>query len=426
MFYSMRILLYYFWRFIFYIEMGLTKKQAEKNIKLYWLISLISGITFLVPIISIFYKYTWLSTFEIILISNIFTLWMWIFELPTSVLWDTFWRKKSLLASIVCNFLCTLFVLLCPNLVWFCIAAWFTALYYSFWSWTSQAFLEENLSKMWKEDKFWKFFGNFTFYWQIPAIFTPIVSSIILKCVPSFGYTILAILDCIFAFILVILAYQFTETYEIKEKIKSFKQALILNINTWKNAIKDVFSSKDTRNFLIYRSFSHHVKFFEVLLLPILSEKGMIDWVSWIITTLFVIWSMFASKYTYKRWEKYWYNRARAWSTVWEAVCLIIAWIFFKSWIFLAIVYFSFSIFDGIVRPAYNHELVKISKWRSIATTRSIMSCCVALYMTIMKLILSYVQPNFALIILWILILVTNIIFAKQMLHGKDIQASEK
>lgn len=49
---------------------------------------------------------------------------------------------------------------------------------------------------------------------------------------PEFGYTILAILDCIFAFVLVIFAYQFTETYEIKEKIKSFKHALTLNIDT--------------------------------------------------------------------------------------------------------------------------------------------------------------------------------------------------
>ena len=74
--------------------MTLTKKQATRNIKIHWWINLISGITFLVPIISIFYKYTGLSTAEIILVSNVFTFWMWIFELPTAVLADTFWRKN--------------------------------------------------------------------------------------------------------------------------------------------------------------------------------------------------------------------------------------------------------------------------------------------------------------------------------------------
>ena len=394
--------------------MVLTKKQATRNIKFYGLISLISGITFLVPIISIFYKYTGLSTFEIVLISNIFTLWMWIFELPTSVLADTFWRKKSLLSSVICNFLCSLLILLFPNLVWFCIAAIFQGLYYSFRSGTWQAFLEENLSKLWEKDKFWRFFWKFSFYWEFAAIITPLISSIILKFSPEFWYTILAALDCIFAFILIILTYQLTETFQAKEKIKSFKHALQLNVDTWKNALKEVFWNKNMRNFLIYRALSHHVTFFWILLLPILSEKWMLDWVSWLIITLFTIWSMFTSKYAYKRWEKYWYNHSRIRSTIWQAICLIIAWIFFKSRIFLAIIYFIFSIFDWIISPSWNHELIKLTNWKSIATTRSIIFACTALYMTLMKWILSYLEPNSALITLWIIILSTNIFFSKK------------
>lgn len=146
----------------------------------------------------------------------------------------------------------------------------------------------------------------------------------------------------------------------------------------------------------------------------------MIDWVSWIITTIFVIWSMFASKYAYKRWEKYWYDNARARSTVCEAVCLIVAWIFFKSRIFLAIIYFIFSVFNWIIQPARNHELVQVSIWKSLATTRSIIFACVALYMTFMKRILSYLEPNIALIIIWIIMLLTNLIFFKKILSYKE------
>ena len=400
--------------------MALTKKQATKNIKQYWLISLISGITFLVPIISIFYKYTRLSTFEIVLISNIFTFWMWIFELPTSVLADTFWRKKSLMASVICNFLCTLFILVFPNLIWFCIAATFQGLYYSFWSGTWQAFLEENLSKIWEKDKFWRFFGRFSFYWEFAAIITPVISSIILKFAPDTWYTILAALDCISAFILIILTYPLTETYQIKEKVKTFRQAVQLNISTWKNAIKEVFWNKDIRNFLIYRALSHHVTLFWILLLPILSEKGMLDRVSWLITTLFTIWSMFAWKYAYKWWEKYWYNHSWMWSTIWQAICLIIAWVFFNSRIFLAVIYFIFTVFDGIISPSWNHQLIQLTKWKSIATTRSIIFGCVALYITFMKWILSYLEPNISLIILWIIILSTNLIFFKTIFSPKN------
>ena len=399
--------------------MSLTKKQAEKNIKIHWWISLISWITFLVPIISIFYKYTGLSTFEIILISNIFTFWMWILELPTSVLADTFWRKKSLIASVVSNFLCTTFILLCSNLTWFCIAAVFQALYYSFRSWTWQAFLEENLSKLWQEDKFWRFFWKFSFYWESAAIITPLIASAILKISPDTWYTILAALDCVSAFTLIILTYQLTETSKISDKIKTFKQAIKLNIDTWVNAIKNVFRNKDMRTFLIYRSLSHHATFFGILLLPILSEKWMLDWVSWLITTIFTIWSMFASKYAYKWWEKYGYNHSRIRSTIWQAICLIIAWILFKSRILLAFIYLVFSIFDWIISPSRNHELIKLTKWKSIATSRSIIFGSLALYMTFMKRILSYLEPNIALITLWIIILVTNIIFSKKILIKK-------
>lgn len=399
--------------------MALTKKQATRNIKIHWWINLISGITFLVPIISIFYKYTGLLTTEIILVSNIFTFWMWILELPTSVLADAFWRKKSLIASVISNFLCATFILLCPNLTGFCIAAIFQALYYSFRSWTWQAFLEENLSTLWQQDKFWRFFGKFSFYWESAAIITPLIASAILKISPNTWYTILAALDCISAFSLIILTYQLTETSKISEKIKTFKQALKLNIDTWVSAIKNVFWNKDMRTFLIYRSLSHHVTFFGILLLPILSEKWMLDWISGLITTIFTIWSMFASKYAYKRWEKYGYNYSRTRSTIWQAICLIIAWVLFKSRILLACIYLIFSIFDWIISPSRNHELIKLTKWKSIATSRSIIFGCLALYMTFMKRILSYLEPNIALIIIWAIMLLANIIFAKKMLTKK-------
>jgi hypothetical protein len=174
------------------------------------------------------------------------------------------------------------------------------------------------------------------------------------------------------------------------------------------------------KNFLIYRALSHHATFFWILLLPILSEKGMIDWASWLITTLFTIGSMFASKYAYKWWEKYWYNYSRIRSTIWQAACLIIAWIFFKSRIFLTIIYFIFSIFDWIISPSWNHQLIQITKWKSIATTRSIIFWCVALYITFMKRILSYLEPNHALIILWIIIILTNILLAKKLKNLKN------
>lgn len=257
--------------------MTLTKKLAKKNLKIYGLINFLSWITFLVPIISIFYKYTWLSTAEIILISNIFTLWMRIFELPTSTLADTMWRKKSLMASVICNFICATIIVLFPNLIWFSIAAVFQSLYYSFRSWTWQVFLEENLSVLWEQKKFGRFFWKYTSYEELASLFTPVLASLILKWQPEIWYTILAILDAISALLLVILTSQLTEVSKIKEKFKTFKGSIKANIDTWISAMKDVFWNKDLKLYLVYRCLSHHAKFFWILLLPILASKWMED-----------------------------------------------------------------------------------------------------------------------------------------------------
>ena len=401
--------------------MSLTKKQAKKNLKIYGLINFLSWITFLVPIISIFYKYTWLSTAEIILISNIFTLWMWIFELPTSTLADTMWRKKSLMASVVCNFICATIIVLFPNLIWFCIAAVFQSLYYSFWSWTWQVFLEENLSILWEQKKFWRFFWRFSSYEELASLFTPILASLILKRQPESWYSILAVLDAISALLLVILTSQLTEASKIVEKFKTFKESLKLNIDTWISAMRDVFWNKDLKLYLVYRCLSHHAKFFWILLLPILASKWMEDWVSGVLTTIFTLWSLFASRNVWRWWERYWYNSSMVRSTIAQWILLIIAWVFFNSWIFLAALYLIFNIFDGLIYPSRNHCVVLLTNWKAKSTCRSIIFACVSLYMTIAKFLLSYFSPNIALIILGTVILLANLIFAKKILKNEQM-----
>jgi hypothetical protein len=140
----------------------------------------------------------------------------------------------------------------------------------------------------------------------------------------------------------------------------------------------------------------------------------MVDWVSGVLTAIFTIGWMFASKYTYKIWEKYWYQSSFIWSTVVQGIFLVIAGLFFNSWIFLFIVYFFFSIFDGFVFVSRNHCLVQLTQWKSLATCRSIIFACVSLYMTVMRWILSYFETNISLIIIWVIVLVFNILLAKK------------
>ena len=395
----------------------MNQKIAEKNIKIHGWINFISGIVFLVPIITIFYKYTGLSLIEIVIISNITTLCVWCFELPTSVFADTTGRKKSMLYSVICNALGALMIFLFPHFWGFIVAAVFAALYWSFWSGTGQAFLEENLRVLKKEKEFGKKIGNFMFYEQLASLSTPLIASAILKSFGDHGYTILAGLDVLFALVLVFLVLKLTETTQIQTQISTLKESFKHQIHTAKTALKNVFHSTKIKTFLVYRSLSHHMLFLGVILLPVLSEKGMLDWYSGIVSSIGIIGSMFASKYAYKFAEKWSYNLAWILGTTAQGILLITISIFLDSWIAVVVLYFLFNVFDGLWQPSWNHVLVELTNGKAIATTRSIIFAIFALYITIGKQFLTFFEVKKALLGLGIFIVLVNVVLGRKVMQ---------
>lgn len=395
------------------------KDIATRNMRIHGLINLISGIVFLIPIITLFYKYTGLNLAQIILISNITTFSMFLFELPTSVRADTAGRKKSMFISVVCNVISAVMILLFPSLRGFAIAAFFAALYGSFRSGTGQAFLEENLRILWREKEFGKHIGRFMFYGELVALITPLIASGILKLFGDAGYTMLAGLDVISALILVSLVIKLKEPYPIHKKMMTIKEAIQKNRETAKTAIANVFKNKKTRLLVIYRSLSHHVAFFWIIFLPMLSNNGMPDRYGWFVATIISIGGIFALKYAYKIGEKYSYNFARIlWTSV-QWLLLIIAGLLTGSRIRLIIICFVFEIFDGLRQPSRNHVLVQLTKGKAIATTRSIIFAIFALYMTGGKQLLSLFEPKYALIGLGVFIIIVNIVLWRKILKLK-------
>jgi len=395
------------------------KKTAEKNIKLQTWINFLSGVVFLVPIITLLYKYTGLSIVEIVLISNVSTIAIWLFELPTSIFADTMGRKKSLVISVACNFLSALSIFLFPSFSGFIIAAIFSGLYWSFWSGTGQAFLEENLRAIGKEKEFGKKIGHFMSLEALAGIVTPLIASGLLKFLGNDGYTILAGLDVLFAMILILLTIQLKEPDFIQEKFDSFKHILSKNFYVAKTALKKVFFDKNMRLLLIYRSLSSHVAFFFIISLPVLLENGMEEWFGGIITAIAGIAVMITNKYAYKIGEKKSYNFAWIFATISQAIILIIAGMVFQSWIAFAIVFIIFNFFEGLWMPAWNHVLVEQTKGIAIATTRSVIFSIFALYTTLGKQFLSWFSVEYALIGSGIFILLVNVFLAKKILAMK-------
>lgn len=397
------------------------ERIAKRNIKITQWVNFLSWVTFLIPIIEIFYRYTWLSVMEIIIVSNVFTLVSWIFEIPTSVLADTMWRKKSLMLSVMCNLLWALCILFFPHLWGFIVASFFSALYFCFWSWTEQAFIDENLKILWKEAWFWRVFWNNLFLQQIAWFATPVIASLMIKYFNGLWYTILAILDVIFAIVLVLLQYQIIEVSVIKKKITTFSCMIKENILVAKSAIINIRKNKNLKTIILYRSFSSNVSFLTILLLPILANKGMPDRYSWFIVMWWTIAFMISSKFIYKIGEKHTYNFTWILWTVIQGVLLIVVGLFYQSWVFIWIVFILMEFFEGFWQTSWNHVLVEQSSGLAVATTRSIIFSAFALYATILKQIVSSFGINYAFMIIWSIVLFSNIFLGKKILNMKKV-----
>jgi MFS family permease len=391
---------------------------ARLNIRLHSYINLLSGAVFLLPIITIFYEHTGLNLFEIIVISNVMTFCLWIFELPTSVFADTMGRKKSMIYSVIANFLSALMILIYPTIAGFAVAAIFRAFYFSFWSGTGQAFLDENLHILNERDKFGKVIGKFMAYEQFTLLLTPVIAAVILKFMGDAGYKILACLDVALATVLIVLVLQLKEIMK-KPKFRTLKQIFYKNVKTGKIALSNVFRNNRLRLLLIYRSLSHHMLFFTIILLPTMSNKGMPDWISGGIITAAGVGALISTKFAYKIGEKYSYNFAWVISSVFQGALLIIAALVLDSWVLLAGVFVMFSVFYGLWGPAWNHVLVEETRGQAIATTRSIVMAVFALYITIGKQILSFIEVEYALMGLGVFILLVNLVLGKKILELK-------
>lgn len=389
---------------------------AEKNIKMQRLINMLAGFVFLTPVVTLLYKTTGLGLVEITLIANVATLCTWLFELPTSIFADVSGLKKSLLYSVVCNFIGALVILLFPSFWGFITASFFAALYWSFWSGTGQAFLENNLRVLGKEKTFGKVIGEFMMMEQAAGLICPLIAAGILFFFKDGGYMLLALLDTIAAALLVMLTLRLKEFPS--EDVSSERQQSTIRkyFTTGKEALLQVFTNKDIRTLMLFRSFGNHVAYFPLVIFPVLVDAHMPDYASGIVASLATLGMMFVLKYGNIFSEKYSYATSWVTATLTQALLLFIAAFFLQHWIVLVCLYILFVALDGLWQPAWNHVLVQVVGGKAIATTRSLVFSVFALYTTIGKQVMSWLPLQSAFITLAIIIVLANVFLGRRVL----------
>lgn len=388
------------------------KNTAEHNLKRLGRAWWVSWLVFLIPVITLLYKYSWLSTIQIVLLANISTLVFAVFELPTSTLADTLWRKKSLMRSAWANIWSAALIFLFPAFWSYALASVCFGFYWCFWSGTAQAFLDENLRVLWREKEFWKIIGHYNALEKAAWVIAPLVTAWILKWLWEDGYQWLAWFDLVFALVLRFCLKQLHETV-FSSWFVSISDFLKQQFSTAKSALNNVRTNKTLRMYTLYRSLSNHVSYFLLLAFILMTDAWMPDrWSGFI-----VVWASFtmmiASKYAYLIGDKLWWWWLRVFWSSMQALLLILLWFLTQQWILIAIVYMVFEFFEWLWMPAWNHCIVEETKWVAIATTRSIIFAIFGLRTTVGKQILSMFSIEYALIGMWCFLLIVNGIFAK-------------
>lgn len=387
---------------------------AERNIKFQRLINLFAGFLFLIPVITLLYKYTGLDLIQITLIANIATLCVWVFELPTSIFADVSGRKKSLVYAVVCNLISAMMIVIFPHFWGFIAASVFAALYWSFWSGTGQAFLEENLRILGKEKAFGKVIGNFMFFEQFAGLICPLIASGILFLFHEQGYRVLAIMDVVGALILVFLTLRLKEVSYEENTPEEEKNYLKKYLRTGRSAIINIFTNKNIRTLILFRAFANHVSYLPLVIFPVLVDAKMPSFAAGIVSALATGGMMFVLQFGNAFSEKYSYARSWIIATLIQAGLLIIASFTLHNWWLLASIYIVFIAFDGLWQPAWNHVLVQVVGGKAVATTRSIVFSLFALYTTVAKQVLSFLPLWSAFICVSLIVIAANIFLARK------------
>lgn len=387
-------------------------KDLEKNIKTLEFMYILTWASFLLPIVNLFFWHVELTIMQMVIIANVATITIWLTGLPASVFADTRWKRIAIIIANICNIIAACLFLFIPNFWWFIVAAFFQWLYLSFWSWTWHVFLEENLKRLWSISSFGKKIWHLFSLQMIGKIITPFLASLLLKYLWWDWYTLLALIDVIIAWVLLTISFKLKDI-DIAKHFVDFKTLLRENIDTIKLAAKNIYSNKKLLLITVYRSLASHVSFFLIIALPLLVSKWMEDWQWWLIQAIWWIWLLFACKYAYKIWEAYWYSVARILATISQWIILVLAWLFMDSWLVLALFFIVFMMLDGLRVPTRNHLLIWEIKWIAAVTTKSIIISIFALYMSIWKQLLSFLDLKYALIGCGLFMIWVNIILAK-------------
>ncbi|MBT3292783.1 MFS transporter [Candidatus Peregrinibacteria bacterium] len=384
-----------------------------KNIHRLMLASFLFGLSFSLPIETLFFIEKGISLYELMILESILLISVIIFEIPTGIIGDKIGRKWSLVFSFVINIFAWIPWLLADSFFLFAITFFMFGIACAFYSGSDQALIYDDLKAVGKEGKMKKVYGMYDSMKVFSAGIAALIGGYIAHqhlLEEFYNLFFLCIVAQIIGLIVLLTVKEPSRSIKGMQKKHAPEKALVL----FKDGIRLILSNKKLRKILLLSAFT--MPFSYVLIRFYQPYFKLADVPNiWFGQALFLscILSAFAKIFAYKIESIFGVDKGTLIITIVPSILWgLMAVVFHPA---LAIMIFILNDGAGCIRdPIFADYQNRHIESKNRATVLSTISLIISLYHLIMRPIIGYfadIDIRYSFIIMAVLILFGAIIF---------------
>lgn len=381
-------------------------KDGIYNLKIHYLWTFFSSFLFLSPILTLYYHYYWLSIHQILVLSSLYFIFSALFEIPTSLLGDSFPRRYVLRLSVLCSLGAFIIYAFFPSEFNFYFAVLFSALWTSLWSWVWHSKLQEDLEAAGLENEFWKIIWHLIALQNVWKLLTPIGIYFVLKYFSNW-YHILAILDVLTWIIATFFVFKFKPVKDVNYlKWKSLYEMIKYQWKVLKNSFNFIFLNKKFRQFLLVVILTTDFWYLWKIIFPDLVISGIKDYLTsfivWFSTLAWILWNLIQSKIA----KRFWYINAFKWIIFLNFCLYFLCFTFYDNNVILSSLFVLISFTIWMRYPVRNHIFMENTNIQEKATVRSLFMMFLSVLSGIFLFVSSFIPVPIILGILSMMMLI--------------------
>ena len=172
---------------------------VSNNPKIYFWANMLGSVSFLAPVMSLFYLHRGLVFADFFILLLIIVITMFIFEVPTAAFADRYGPKASMIFGQFLAILAAVLLIFANTKMEFYFISFLTGVLITFFSGVDEAFIYDSLKEEKKEKNMSKVWGKIQSGVHIPAVLSVIVGALIAKDLTENQFLILIFIGLFFA-----------------------------------------------------------------------------------------------------------------------------------------------------------------------------------------------------------------------------------